>query len=367
MSDGQREYHQRQEAGDNLIQDTSDHHYGDPLLVEIRDGRLSITIGIETLARAVELQPTDDPLPQVNYPNMLAVDVVAALADEAEDGTTLVHRMLDQGGSSIRKWIANLCLQGRIPAMTNATFTDWCAGAGCRNSLFIRETDLAKTPASWAKKPLWNGVDTHGTFFTEFGFYLEGLHTPAVASQAGLNPFLFSQGTAASSHETAQMAQPVLAWIHHRNPIFFGLSPDYVFTLQDGQRAVTLEDPKTPGICVWDGLIRAELIKGSPTPAPAPAPPPAPVPTPPPSPTPPPANGLPALTLAVARVRELEVTVQAFAMLLVPSLFQYPQMGMALSLGIVALRPLSVGLLVTFRRARKMSGDPRPLPPGEGA
>jgi hypothetical protein len=76
------------------------------LNTEVIDGRLVISIGVEALAFAAEHCPelTDGYItfssetygPKITDPDEFAHDVVAALIDEAEDGTTLVHAMLDQ-------------------------------------------------------------------------------------------------------------------------------------------------------------------------------------------------------------------------------------------------------------------------------
>ena len=82
-----------------------------PLEVELRDGRLVISIGVETLAKVVEFDPklehwNDDlvepEMPEVADPDAFAGAVAAALKDEeADDGTTRVHRMLDSATAEV--------------------------------------------------------------------------------------------------------------------------------------------------------------------------------------------------------------------------------------------------------------------------
>lgn len=74
--------------------------------VELIDGRLVVSIGVDTLATAVKHMPQmDDAFDEVEGKEIeteitdadkLAAAIVEALDDEEEDGTTLVHRMLDK-------------------------------------------------------------------------------------------------------------------------------------------------------------------------------------------------------------------------------------------------------------------------------
>lgn len=74
--------------------------------VAIDDGRLVVSIGIETLAVAVQYMPqlgeAFDEVEgrvienEVTDADKLAAAIVEALEDEEEDGTTLVHRMIDK-------------------------------------------------------------------------------------------------------------------------------------------------------------------------------------------------------------------------------------------------------------------------------
>jgi hypothetical protein len=76
-----------------------------PLQVEIVDGRLIVSIGVETLAFAAENGPALEDYNElegefigirVEDPNLFAADVLRyGLDAEAEDGTTRVHEMLD--------------------------------------------------------------------------------------------------------------------------------------------------------------------------------------------------------------------------------------------------------------------------------
>lgn len=73
-----------------------------PLQIEIRDNQLILSIGLDTLAWAAENHPdrydgeNDRWLYTINDHVVFANDVLTELKDEEEDGTTLVHRMLDE-------------------------------------------------------------------------------------------------------------------------------------------------------------------------------------------------------------------------------------------------------------------------------
>jgi hypothetical protein len=67
-----------------------------------------ISIGVETLANAIafglnwETDPDDECAGwRITDPNVFAGSVVRVLMDEEEDGTTLVHRMLDTAGERV--------------------------------------------------------------------------------------------------------------------------------------------------------------------------------------------------------------------------------------------------------------------------
>ena len=67
------------------------------LKVEIVDDRLVISVGVGLAAFAVQTPDATD-WPDDYYisdPAVFATEIVRALEDEEEDGTTLVHRMLD--------------------------------------------------------------------------------------------------------------------------------------------------------------------------------------------------------------------------------------------------------------------------------
>lgn len=73
-----------------------------PLRIEMRDNQLIISIGLDTLAWAAENHPdlyddeNDRGLYKINDHIVFAKDVITELKDEEEDGTTLVHRMIDE-------------------------------------------------------------------------------------------------------------------------------------------------------------------------------------------------------------------------------------------------------------------------------
>jgi len=74
--------------------------------VELLEGRLVISIGIDTLATAVRWMPSiDDAFDEVEGKyieteitdaDKLAEAIAEQIDDEEEDGTTLVHRMIDK-------------------------------------------------------------------------------------------------------------------------------------------------------------------------------------------------------------------------------------------------------------------------------
>lgn len=65
-----------------------------PLKVEIENGRLEITIGVDLLCFAVEHGPGMDWL-TITDNDVFANEIMSALLIEEEDGSTPVHRMLD--------------------------------------------------------------------------------------------------------------------------------------------------------------------------------------------------------------------------------------------------------------------------------
>jgi hypothetical protein len=77
---------------------------GEPLAVKIVDGKLVIEIGVDTLRFCAEMQACrfDDALNGYVYPlkvtdrNEYARDVVRALNDEREDGSTILTDLLDK-------------------------------------------------------------------------------------------------------------------------------------------------------------------------------------------------------------------------------------------------------------------------------
>jgi hypothetical protein len=65
----------------------------DGLAVALVDGRLVISIGVNTLAHATAY--ADDPVKIVD-PDLAAEEIVRELTREEEDGTTPVHKLLDK-------------------------------------------------------------------------------------------------------------------------------------------------------------------------------------------------------------------------------------------------------------------------------
>lgn len=75
------------------------------LEIKIHKNVLSISVGIKTLAYIVEFNPRlerydeesgDTNSPKVTDHDAFAKEVLSALKDEEEDGTTIVHEMLDK-------------------------------------------------------------------------------------------------------------------------------------------------------------------------------------------------------------------------------------------------------------------------------
>lgn len=76
----------------------------DPLKCYISDGVLTMAIGVECLAKAIKLNPElteyDEESgewtePEVTDVDKFAVEVMHAVQQEGEDGTTLIHIALD--------------------------------------------------------------------------------------------------------------------------------------------------------------------------------------------------------------------------------------------------------------------------------
>ena len=76
----------------------------DPLKCFIEDGVLVMQIGVECLAHAIKLNPDlteyDDKTgewiePEITDADKFAAEVLMALKEESEDGTTLVHIAID--------------------------------------------------------------------------------------------------------------------------------------------------------------------------------------------------------------------------------------------------------------------------------
>jgi hypothetical protein len=66
-----------------------------PLTVEVVGGKLVISIGVSTLAYAVQ-NGCHDWTGVITDEAAFAIDVATELEKESEDGTTVVHTMLDQ-------------------------------------------------------------------------------------------------------------------------------------------------------------------------------------------------------------------------------------------------------------------------------
>lgn len=68
-----------------------------PLKLQIKDGELIISIGIDTLCFATQSEILDFKI--INNIGF-AKDILNELESEEEDGTTLVHRMLDSAANN---------------------------------------------------------------------------------------------------------------------------------------------------------------------------------------------------------------------------------------------------------------------------
>ena len=64
-----------------------------PLIVEIKDGELQISIGIDTLCFAVSEKIADF---KITDNEGFAKDILNELENEDEEGTTEIHRLLDK-------------------------------------------------------------------------------------------------------------------------------------------------------------------------------------------------------------------------------------------------------------------------------
>lgn len=81
----------------------------DPLKCFIENGVLTMSIGVACLANAVKLNPDlaeyDSEAgewnePEITDPDKFAEEVLRAVQDESEDGTTLVHIALDTAAAN---------------------------------------------------------------------------------------------------------------------------------------------------------------------------------------------------------------------------------------------------------------------------
>jgi len=70
----------------------------DPLKIEVVEGRLVISIGVDTLAFAITHRNESCSF-SVNDNNEFAKDVVRELKDEEEDGATIVSDLLDEASN----------------------------------------------------------------------------------------------------------------------------------------------------------------------------------------------------------------------------------------------------------------------------
>ena len=68
-----------------------------PLTVEIVDGVLNISLGIDILCLATKSEIYDF---KIVDNNGFSNDIINELLSEEEDGTTLVHRMLDEAANN---------------------------------------------------------------------------------------------------------------------------------------------------------------------------------------------------------------------------------------------------------------------------
>ena len=68
-----------------------------PLTVEIVDGVLNISLGIDILCLATQSEIYDF---KIVDNNGFSNDIINELLSEEEDGTTLVHRMLDEAANN---------------------------------------------------------------------------------------------------------------------------------------------------------------------------------------------------------------------------------------------------------------------------
>lgn len=81
----------------------------DPLKFFIEDGVLTMAIGVEVLAKAVQLNPELSEFdeesgewvePEITDVDKFAAAVLDALRDESDDGTTLIHTAIDTAAAN---------------------------------------------------------------------------------------------------------------------------------------------------------------------------------------------------------------------------------------------------------------------------
>lgn len=81
------------------------HHYGKPLAVKVAGGKLTIEIGIHTLAHAVAFADWSNRYTEsgdyvrtfaISEPEQFAGDIAHAMEDEREDGSTPLSDFLDK-------------------------------------------------------------------------------------------------------------------------------------------------------------------------------------------------------------------------------------------------------------------------------
>jgi hypothetical protein len=73
----------------------------DPLKAEINDGRLVISIGVDTLCHAIEIGRSYG-LGDITITDkdIFVKELLNELNNESEDGSTIIHRMFDKAASN---------------------------------------------------------------------------------------------------------------------------------------------------------------------------------------------------------------------------------------------------------------------------
>lgn len=112
-------------------------HYGQPLTVKVKDGKLTIEIGVNVLAYAVSYADWANPYDEdtgeyvrsfaITDAEVFARDVQRAMLDEREDGSTPLSDFLDKVTEAAVDDGSGACEEARILHGTTAPNEKWAA------------------------------------------------------------------------------------------------------------------------------------------------------------------------------------------------------------------------------------------------